>query len=151
MADGGHPYPGSDTDPADLLVLADQYGFAFRKLQETKMPEGKLVGAPARLLGVHAIELYLNVCLRLDKLRPEEVRRFGHNLAAKADHPSVQSLALRQKTRLHLARLTDTREYLLVRYAPDRKKEFSEMTRLTATLADLAKKVSVRLDAVRRT
>ena len=41
----------------------------------------------------------------------------------------------------HLAEMTARREYIIVRYGPDQKAQISELTRLRATLEEVARKV----------
>lgn len=63
------------------------------------------------------------------------------------EHESIAALGLRKKTSDHLKTMKQRREYLVVRYAPDMKDARSELTRLAATLKELAEKVGHRFDA----
>ena len=53
---------------------------------------------------------------------------------------------MRKKTQDHLASLSDKKDYLIVRYAPDQKHSLSELNRLKATLDGVAKKVGGEFD-----
>ena len=64
-----------------------------------------------------------------------------HNLATRAKLAVDCGLNLRKRTAAHLRELTDTREYLVVRYGPESPEKLSQLNRLNATLSDVAKKV----------
>ncbi len=146
MADGATPYPGSETDPRKLFELAGTYRLAFDTLcdQMQKGPGG--LHSPASFCGIHAIELYLQALLRMDGVCPVEARGFRHRLSDIAAHPSVAALALRKRTRDHLCSITQSREYLVVRYAPDLKAERSQRNQIEASLEDLARKIGARFN-----
>lgn len=94
------------------------------------------------MCAIHAIELYLNAFLRHEGVTPEEIRGRLHDLA---EATFVDKLKLRKKTAQHLEAMTAKREYLISRYAPERAKEHTELTRLAATLAEVMKKVGKHL------
>jgi hypothetical protein len=94
------------------------------------------------MLAVHAIELYLNALLLHEGLKPHEIRGMGHDLSARAKVAASKGLALRRLTESHLTNLVGSREYLVLRYEPGWKATVSQINRLTATLEELAKKVS---------
>jgi len=95
---------------------------------------------------IHAIELYLNAQIRDAGGTPELVRGYRHRLGEMSAHEAIAALNLRKKTRDHLGTMTAEREYLVVRYAPDQKAQCSELTRLTATLEEVATKVGSAMD-----
>jgi len=146
MNDAKDPYPGTESTPQELLVLANQYKVAFLSLCNPMKKKETWLGAPARLCAIHATELYLQALLRSHGVSAKEVRGYCHRLGDMAAHPIVGSLRLRRKTIAHLKTMTDQREYLLVRYAPDRKSELSQMTRTLATLEELSSKVGKAFD-----
>ena len=69
---------------------------------------------------------------------PERVRSRWHDLAARAALAGEQGLRLQPKTALHLTRMINSREYLVMRYGPDAVASCSETTWLTATLKEVA-------------
>ena len=64
-----------------------------------------------------------------------------HNLAARTDIAIELGLVLRKRTAQHLRSLSETREYLVSRYDPGLSMT-SEINRLTATLEEVAGKIS---------
>lgn len=65
-----------------------------------------------------------------------------HNLGQRAELAVSKGLKLRVKTYAHLMRLNDQREYLIVRYDPERVSTLSELNRVFATLKEISDKVS---------
>lgn len=98
--------------------------------------------APARLCAIHAIESYLNAFLLFHGASREEVRGLQHNLGKRAEMAVAKGLKLRAKTQAHLLRLNDQREYLVVRYGPERLESLTELNRIFATLKEIGVKVS---------
>ncbi len=132
-------YPGSSADIQDVVELADAYyDGAVALFQNAKKGE-RLSYAPARLCSIHAIELYLNVFLRHQGSSPEQIRGRLHNLA---DPAFVSKLKLKKKTAAHLDAMTERREYLISRYAPELASQHTELNRLTATLEEVREKVT---------
>ena len=74
----------------------------------------------------------------------ETLRSHGHNLAARSAIATPLGLVLRQKTVTHLAKLTDTREYLMSRYRAEAS-DLSQPNRLAATLREVRRKVVSKL------
>ncbi|MEL7106968.1 MAG: hypothetical protein AAGM21_13675 [Pseudomonadota bacterium] len=140
-------YPGETATPQEMLGLANHYRLAFDTLRKQKDGKAKTLIAPANLCAIHGIELYLQALLRLDGTAHSTIRGYQHELAEMAAQPSVVDLKLGQRTRAHLQSMTEQREYLIVRYAPDMTDARSELTRLAATLKELAEKVGHRFDA----
>lgn len=71
------------------------------------------------------------------------IRGLQHDFSAKATLAKGKGLLLRQKTHEHIVSLYSTREYLTSRYGAEMTTKQSEMTRLKATIEELAKKVQV--------
>jgi len=143
--DSSVPYPGTETEPRAVLLLANQYACAARLLFTEKSLKQAL-RLPAMFCAIHAIELYLNAAIIASGETPETLRRMHHNFSQKSSHHGVVALRLRKKTQDHLASLSDKKDYLIVRYAPDQKHSLSELNRLKATLDGVAKKVGTAFD-----
>ena len=135
-------YPGSNANPLEVLDLANAYSRASKLLFRKGQKQIALSIAPARMCAIHAIELYLNAFLRHEGVAPEDIRGRLHDLA---EPTFVDKLKLRKKTAQHLEAMTAKREYLISRYAPERTSEHTELTRLTATLAEVMAKVGKHL------
>ncbi|HWT59879.1 MAG TPA: hypothetical protein VN284_18730 [Rhizobium sp.] len=135
-------YPGSNAKPLEVLDLANAYSRASKLLFSEGRKQVALSIAPARMCAIHAIELYLNAFLRHEGVAPEEIRARMHSLA---EPMFVVKLKLRKKTARHLEEMTAKREYLISRYAPERAKEHTELTRLAATLKEVMAKVGKHL------
>ena len=125
-----------------MLLLADEY----RKAAATLLPTGRrgkpLSRAPYRLVAIQAVELYLNA-LMLSRGRPSsEVRGLHHNLGARAEFAISNGLALRRATIIHLKDLSQSREYVSSRYAPEMTGSLSQLNRLAATLTEVGDKVA---------
>lgn len=137
------PYPGSEASVAQLLSLADEYyKAAYRLLPQVSKTDPRTSSAPARLCAIHAIEGYLNAFLTFRGVSREEVRGFQHDLAKRMELAVAKGLKLRVKTHAHLVRLSDQREYLIVRYGPERVSGLTELNRVFATLKEIGTKVS---------
>ena len=132
------PYPGTAASKWQILDLANEYYGAALALFQKAEREAPLSYAPARLCCIHAIELYLNAFLRHEGIGAEQIRRRMHNLA---DPLFVERLGLKRRTAKHLATMTERREYLISRYAPELITEHSELDRLSATLVEVMAKV----------
>lgn len=96
------------------------------------------------MLCIHAIELYLNAFLRDAGQPAPAIRGLQHNLAARLELTDRYGLVLRQKTRGHLAAISENREYLISRYQPKAAK-LSQLNRLQATLLEVREKVLKKL------
>ncbi|MEN3793456.1 hypothetical protein [Fulvimarina sp. MAC3] len=106
--------------------------------------------APFRLAAIHAIELYLNVWLLMDGIEPAVIRSLHHDLNKRADMAQNSKLILRVKTARHLAILSEQRDYLVSRYAPDLLGTLTQRNRLETTMAEIAGKVTKRVVAHRK-
>ncbi len=134
-------YPGESATPAEVSSLADEYRLAALLLLENGRPKEPKSRAPFRMVAIHAVELYLNAFLLHSGHDAAQIRGFQHNLAARADLAVELGLALRKRTHEHLHTMSQSREFLITRYAPS-VTSLSEINRLQATLAEVAQKVS---------
>lgn len=137
-------YPGETSTSGELIALADEFRRAADAVILTRTPGSAISTAPFRLLCIHAIELYLNAFLRDAGQPAPAIRGLQHNLAARLQLTDRYGLVLRQKTRGHLAAVSENREYLVSRYAPDAA-NLSQLNRLQATLAEVREKVLKKL------
>ncbi|WP_300019237.1 hypothetical protein [uncultured Roseobacter sp.] len=137
-------YPGSDASPDEILNLASAYSEAANALFDAAKKGRALSYAPARLCAIHATELFLNAFLRRSGESPERIRGRLHNLA---DDDFCNTLRLKKKTAKHLVDMTDRREYLISRYAPELTSQHTELTRLKATLNEVQSKVTHYFDS----
>lgn len=137
-----HDYPGSAAGGWQILTLAHEYYASSVHLMIRCEGDWPQAMAPARLLAIHAIELYLNALMLDAGDSPQMVRGLQHDLAGRAKRARECGLVLRAKTADHLARLTSGREYLAARYGPELASSQSELNRLVATLKEAAEKVS---------
>ena len=135
-------YPGELTRPHDLVKLADEYRKAARVIATLGRPRQPMSRAPYRLSAIHAVELYLSALLIHAGHEPARVRNLRHDFAARTDLALLCGLALRQRTVAHLRSLTGSREYLVSRYLPGGADSLSQLTRLAATLEEVAAKVT---------
>jgi hypothetical protein len=95
-----------------------------------------------RLCAIHATELFLNAFMRSRGESPERIRGRLHKLA---DEDFCKALRLRKKTAQHLVNMTDRREYLISRYAPELTSQHTELNRLRVTFNEVQTKVSALL------
>ncbi|EAU41574.1 hypothetical protein FP2506_14114 [Fulvimarina pelagi HTCC2506] len=138
------PYPGSETEPAAIFRLAEEYRHAAKALSKLARPGAPETLAPFRLAAIHAIELYLNAWLLMDGIAPSVVRGLQHDLAKRAEWALHSKLTLRIKTARHLVALSVQRDYLVSRYAPELLSTLTQRNRLEATLEEVARKVARR-------
>ncbi len=134
----GPGYGGSPASVRDILNLASQYQDAARKLGEGSSKPNNL---PPRLLALHAMELYLNAFLLAKGVDPATIRSFRHDPSQRIRMASEAGLVLRKRTMAHLAMLSASDEYHVIRYAPERASTLSQVTRVMATLDELSRKV----------
>lgn len=143
--EGQKLYPGETATPAQVLALANEYRRAAEALWGTGRAGQPLSRAPYRLIAIHAVELYLNAYLLASGHSTLDVRGMQHDLAMRTQRALDAKLVLQRRTAAHLLALTETREYLLVRYdaaAPCA----SNPNRVAATLKDVAEKVTAFID-----
>ncbi|WP_244620112.1 hypothetical protein [Mesorhizobium sp. NFR06] len=143
MAIGEDKYPGELASPQQIHELAEEYRKAAHHLLELGRPGKPLSRAPFRLSAIHAIELYLTALLLHRGHNPNQIRKLQHDLSARTEQALEAGLRLRAKTASHLRSLSQNREYLVTRYGPELVENVSQVNRLTATLDQVAAKVSV--------
>ncbi|TIO04407.1 MAG: hypothetical protein E5X89_00060 [Mesorhizobium sp.] len=139
----GHKYPGELASPQQIHELAGEYRKAANLLLQLGRSGKPLTRAPFRLTAIHAIELYLTPLLLHRGHNPNQLRKMQHDLSARTEHALVVGLRLRSKTAKHLQSLSQNREYLITRYGPELAATASQINRLTATLEEVAAKVTV--------
>jgi hypothetical protein len=66
-----------------------------------------------------------------------------HDIWARTELALAAGLLIRKRTADHLRSLGQNREYLITRYGPELVATTSQLNRLTATLDEVAEKVSV--------
>ncbi|MFD1983334.1 hypothetical protein ACFSOZ_11715 [Mesorhizobium newzealandense] len=136
-------YPGELASPEQIHELAEEYRKAATELLKLGRSGKPLTRAPLRLCAIHAIELYLTALLLHRGHNPNQIRKMQHDLAARSAHTVEAGLRLRAKTAKHLQSLSQNREYLITRYGPELATTVSQINRLTATLEEVAAKVTV--------
>ena len=137
-------YPGETASVRDILALARQYRDAAVKLGEGLSKPNHV---PRRLLALHSIELYLNAFLLAKGLDHKTIRGFQHDLGERTRIAVDAGLVLRKRTAAHLATLSSSREYLVIRYGPELIATLSQVNRVMATLDELSQKVRKTLGA----
>lgn len=142
MIEGQKFYPGEMASPQQTIQLADEYRLAAGALFSSGRRGQPLSRAPFRMVTIHAIELYLNALLAAAGYPSTQVRGMQHDLAARTELALKAGLCLRKLTVRHLKELSRTREFLCARYEPEVSKT-TELTRLNATLNELAQKVPI--------
>ncbi|MEM9581255.1 MAG: hypothetical protein AAF891_11260 [Pseudomonadota bacterium] len=129
-------YPGETATAWQIFDLANAYEqSAITLLKQREI--GIDTESPARFCAIHAIELFLNAYLRSEGVAPQVIRKRMHDLSA---DDFCDALKLRRGTVAHLTALTQGREYLRARYAPDQAQNLSQITRLLATLGEVQQK-----------
>ena len=143
--EGQNFYPGEEATAEQIFLLAGEY----RRAADTLLPTGRrrmpLSRAPYRLVAIQAIELYFNALLIKRVLTAAKLRGLQHDLAARTRLAPAAGLFLRKGTVKHLQGLSETREYLISRYCPEKAGSTSELNRLAATLLEVAEKVTAIL------
>ena len=134
----GPGYGGSPASVRDILNLATQYQDAANGLGKSLPKPSQL---PRRLLALHAIELYLNAFLLAKGVDPATIRSFRHDLSQRSRLASEAGLVLRKRTMAHLAALSSSNEYHVIRYPPGGASTLSQVTRVMSTLDELSRKV----------
>jgi hypothetical protein len=140
-------HPGDGMDARSTLALAAEFAQASKALRSLGRNKNLESFAPFRLAALHSIELYLAAYLRLHGLDNSELRSTGHRLCEKLERASQHGLLLRKKTQKHLSSLTESREYLIVRYDTTMLPLLTKINRLEATRDELAAKVTLIVEA----
>ncbi|WP_232307661.1 hypothetical protein [Sphingobium chungbukense] len=134
-------YPGTEASVGAVMTLADAYWDAAHRLLP-QIEKGRSVSsAPTRLCAIQSIETYLNAFLLFHSLDRKLVRGLQHDLAERTRLAVEKGLSLRRRTAEHLIRLSEQRDYLVVRYGPEQLGDLSEINRMFATLKEIAEKV----------
>lgn len=141
-------YPGETATPEQIIQLASEYRRAAEELLQSGRRGQPLSRAPFRMVAIHAIELYLNALLLAAGHTAGKVRGLQHDLGARTQLALATKLHLKKRTMHHLQTLTQTREYLLTRYDPAASTA-SELNRLSATLTEIAEKVTLVIGPTR--
>jgi len=139
--------PLDQSDPQVLISLADHYRTAAVDLYEMRLGKGLASMSPVRLCALHAIELYLSAYVVASGFPAKPLRACGHDLAVRATYAKGAGLKLRERTFDHLSELTESREYLLSRYAPSLIASASQISRVLATLKEVSEKVREHIGA----
>lgn len=142
-------YPGNAATIEQLLALAEEYRRAARLLFDHRRRGHPLSLAPFRLSAIHAVELYLNALLRHEGHEPMQIRGLQHDLVTRSELAQQLGVVLRKRTAAHLADLVRQREYLVSRYGPELVSTTSNITRLMATLDEVALKAVARIEKAR--
>ncbi|OPH82901.1 hypothetical protein [Nitrobacter vulgaris] len=145
MNTGPSTYPGELATPDQVRRLADEYRKAAHHLLGLGRKGEPLSRAPFRFAAIHAVELYLNAFLLQQGQDAALVRGLQHNLAARTDLALQKGLVLRQRTVAHLHSMATNREYLVMRYGPETTATASQVNRLSATLDEVAAKVTTAI------
>jgi len=142
-------YPGERASPDKLNRLADFYRDAAHRAAGSIQNGDPLSAAPLRLLAIQSIELNLSAFLLLHGASALDIRKMGHNLAARQERAANIGLKLRHRTAAHVSAIAQDREYLIARYEPDCLSNVSQLNRMLATMEEVATKVSQAIIAAR--
>lgn len=142
-------YPGERASPEKLNRLADFYRDAARRAAGSIQNGDPMSAAPLRLLAIQSIELNLSAFLLLHGASALDIRKMGHNLAARQERAAESGLKLRHRTAAHVSAIARDREYLIARYEPDCISNVSQLNRMLATMEEVATKVSQAVIAAR--
>jgi hypothetical protein len=126
----GFAYPGKAAGVRGILNLATQYQDAASKLGEGSSKPNQ---APWRLLALQF--------LLAKGLNPTTICGFQHDLGERTRIASEAGLVLRKRTVVHLATLSASNEYHVIRYAPELTSTLSQVNRVMATVDELSRKV----------
>ena len=129
------PHPGDTVTAISMYQKALEFHQAF----------DTLTGDAARLLALQAIEGYLIAYVRYHGMKNEDVRCLNHDLVQLVDKAGSCGLILRNRTHVHLSKISRTREYLFVRYGMSKHEDKSQPTALQSTLSELMQKVGAIL------
>ena len=135
-------YPGADARVEEVIRLANHYRGAANDLLRLAAGEGARAGSPraGSAPSTPSSSTSTPSCSKLGH-PPERIRDSRHDLAARAALANAGGLGLRRRTAIHLAAMTQGREYLVLRYDPGMA-ELAPLNRLWATLDEIARKVT---------
>lgn len=134
--------PGELATVRQTLRLAEEYRQAAQLLVQQGRHAQPFSRAPYRLNAIHAIELYLTALLLHFGHKASSIRGMQHSLAERTRLAIAGGLQLRKRTAVHLAEMDGNREYVVTRYGPEMTATVSQINRVTATLEEIAAKVS---------
>ena len=137
-----HSYPGEHSSPSDLRKLADEFKRAAEALQTIGRSGRAMSYAPYRIAALHAVELYLNALLLHEGVAAKRLRGNGHDCALRARSAATFGLKLDERTLGHLQAMAGDREYLVARYAPEHCGQLTAITRVAATLRQVAERTT---------
>jgi hypothetical protein len=150
LSENSNRHPGGSATAEQIFRLAEEYRKAAHLLLQLGRRGAPLSHAPCRLSAIHAIELYLSALLLFKGHDAARIRGLQHNLAARTELSVASGLLLRQRTAAHLAAMTGSREYVVTRYGPEMTATTSQINRLTATLDEVAAKVTAMMTSPAR-
>jgi hypothetical protein len=150
LSENSKMHPGGSATAEQIFRLAEEYRKAAHLLLQLGRRGAPLSHAPCRLSAIHAIELYLSALLLFKGHETSRIRGLQHNVAARTELAIASGLRLRQRTAAHLSAMTGNREYLVTRYGPEMTATISQINRLTATLDEVAAKVTAILTSPAR-
>lgn len=138
-------YPGDAATADELLQLAREYRQAATHLASTGRRKAPWSLWPYRLAAIQSVELYLDAYLLRNGHRPAQVRAMQHDLDERVRAADKFKLNLKKRTREQLRRITEAREYLIVRYGPEQRGTLSPPNLMQSILDDVANKVEAAL------
>ena len=135
--------PGSGNTAAGIFYLAESYFEAALIVQrEHRHP---FTDHPARMLFLHAAECYFRACLRAADKSPVDIRSYNHDLAAMARDCGVAGMDLPAATVRYFAGVTESRDYVVVRYdfelrdrSGHRSKKLADLIEATGAVREAA-------------
>ena len=124
------------THPGETVTAQSIY----QKALEFHQASDTLTGDAARLLALQRIERYLIGYVRYNGMQNDDVRCLNHDLGQLVDKAGSCGLILRNRTHVHLSKISRTREYFFVRYGTSPHEDTSQPTALQSTLRALMQK-----------
>lgn len=139
------PKPSTDdaSQAVHVLAVLKDYQAAAAFLMKSPLKES----GPCRFFMLHATELYLNAFLYAHGESVETIRDFQHSFTRRIEAAGKCGLVLRKKTVEHLQKVDARKEYVNSRYQSVVTEKFSLSNRLTASLNEVAKKVTKGIEA----
>jgi hypothetical protein len=125
------------THPGETVTAQSIY----QKALEFHQASDTLTGDAARLLALQTIEGYLIGYVRYNGMQNDDVRCLNHDLVQLVDKAGSCGLILRNRTHVHLSKISRTREYFFVRYGTSPHEDTSQPAALQSTLSELMQKV----------
>jgi hypothetical protein len=138
--EGQKIFPGDGATVEQVFDLADEYRRAADLLLPARRPKCPLSRAPYRLAAIHAIELYLNAILMRHGWSSAQLRGMQHDLAKRSAAVTAAGIVLKKRTLEHLKKLSEAREYLVMRYGPEASGTVTHLNQVESTLKHVAEK-----------